>query len=411
VATKLLFYAHNGGGLGHLSRLTKIGRYLQSEIGNLAILYLTQCAAVTSFPLPAGSDIVRLPTLSYTPALVVPKTLALPFDEILAVRREVMRAASVAYGPDFFLVDHSPVGVRGDLIPAIRALRELPNPPRIVCGLLDMLEPEYTRRRWDDLGIIQALDELYDEVWVYGSREIFDVAEQYAMPEAVARKVRYLGYVGVSPPAVSPRVVRDELGVGSGKLVVVSVGGAGLQHTELLTAYLDALDSMPSEIAIHSVLITGSQAPADIVGAIRERSDRMAGQHPALRRFHVVDFTPRFEEYLVAADAVVVRGGYNTVVEAISFGVRPIVVPANQANSEQRIRGEIFARKGVLRVPDPALPLPEALVAELSEAFAKPAGAIVEPRVAGLDLDGLSRFRDHFVRLMTDRRRAAHSAD
>jgi predicted glycosyltransferase len=406
VPTKLLFYAHNGRGLGHFSRLSKIGRLLQSEVGDLSILFLTQCSMAHGFDLPAGSDVVRIPGVLPDETGPWVKALPLAFEDVHEVRRQVMLATSLAYRPDLFLVDHSPAGVLGDLLPALRALDELPERPTIVCGLLDMVGPEAIRRKWEATGAMRALDEIYDEIWVYGCREFFDVAERYGMPESVARKVRYCGYIGVDTPTRSREEIRKELGVENRKLVAVTVGGMGLDGSDLLDLYLDALERLPLDAGVLSLLVTGPEAPADVVGAIRARCDRVASERPRSREFRVREFVPGLAAYLKAADAVLTRGGYNTVTEAVSLGVRPVVVPLAQANTEQRLRAEIFEQIGLLRLPDPRRPAPEALAAALAETL----DASLEERVphdARVDFGGLRRIRDNYLRLMESRRREA----
>jgi predicted glycosyltransferase len=134
--------------------------------------------------------------------------------------------------------------------------------------------------------------------------------------------------------------VRDELGVGDRKLVIVTVGGIGTDGGDLLTAYLDALELLSPETPIHSVLVVGTDFRPDVIDEIRARSEGVTG--PA-RTFQIFSFIPELVEYLAAADAVVSRGGYNVVTEALSLGVRPIVVPVQKANSEQVMRATMFA--------------------------------------------------------------------
>ena len=162
------------------------------------------------------------------------------------------RAASVAYAPGLLLSTIRP-WVSSEIVDlALRALKQLPTSTH------DRLR--LARHAWAPSACggsgghrrHAALDEFYDEISVYGSREIFDVVEQYRMPDAVAKKVRYCGYIGVEPPERSPEALRDELDLGSRKLVVVTVGGIGLDEGSLLTDYLDALDLMPAETAIHT---------------------------------------------------------------------------------------------------------------------------------------------------------------
>ena len=90
----------------------------------------------------------------------------------------------------------------------------------------------------------------------------------------------------------------------------------------------------------------------------------------ALPNVRVVDFDPDFAAVVQAADAVVCMGGYNSIVESVYFGKRPIVVPRVPGSEEQILRAEGFARLGLATVvgPDPldASSLWDAIDRELS---------------------------------------------
>jgi len=80
--TKLLLYAHNGGGLGHLSRQLKIAAFLQAEVGDLSILLLTQSSMAHAFPLPPGTDVVKLPEALLGKELLALKDLPMPLEAV-----------------------------------------------------------------------------------------------------------------------------------------------------------------------------------------------------------------------------------------------------------------------------------------------------------------------------------------
>jgi predicted glycosyltransferase len=65
-------------------------------------------------------------------------------------------------------------------------------------------------------------------------------------------------------------------------------------------------------------------------------------------------------------------GGYNSVVEAVSFGKRPVIVPRLPGALEQKLRAEGFARLGLARMVSPETLSPEnlwnAIDAELANA-------------------------------------------
>ena len=398
--TKLLLYAHNGGGLGHLSRQLKIAAFLQAEVGHLSILLLTQSSLTHVFRLPPGTDVVKLPEVLQRKEFVASKALPLPAEDVMGLRQQIVRATALAYQPDFFLVDYSPLGVRQELLPILRALRESPCKPMIVCGLLDMTGPSYIRNQWQAVRAIPALEELYDEIWVYGCQALFDPIKEYQLSDTVAQKVKFCGYLGVDPPNRSAQAIREELRIGHSKLVLATVGGLGGDGFPVLDAYLGAIQSLPRDLEIHSVLITGAELPSAQREILYHRSDQIARASSGSRSIRLLDFSPQFLDYLTASDVVVARAGYNTVTEILSFGKQAIIVPRDSYTMEQVLRASLLEERALARVIHPDRLAPE----PLAEALLAALHAQPLPRqclaAAGFDLNGLQQVKAHFLRLL-----------
>jgi len=398
--TKLLLYAHNGGGLGHLSRQLKIAAFLQAEVGDLSILLLTQSSMAHAFPLPPGTDVVKLPEVLQRKEFVASKALPLPLEDVMQLRQRIMRTTALAYQPEFFLVDYSPLGVRQELLPILRALREAPRKAVIVCGLLDITGPSYIREQWQAVNAMPVLEELYDEIWVYGCQVLFDPIKEYQLSDTVAQKVKFCGYLGVDPPNRSAQAIREEVGVGHGKLVLVTVGGLGRDGFPVFDAYFRALEHIPNELEVHSVLVTGLELPLAQREILRVRSHQIARASSGSRSIRLLDFSPQLLDYLVASDVVVARGGYNTATEILSLGKQAIIVPLDSHTMEQVLRASLLEERDLARVIHPdrfsAELLAEALLCALN------APPILRERllVAGFDLNGLLQVKAHFLRLL-----------
>ena len=58
----------------------------------------------------------------------------------------------------------------------------MPN-TRLVLGLRDIVDsPDVVRRLWEAEDVYNLLEHGYDQILVYGNRELFDVAEAYRLP-------------------------------------------------------------------------------------------------------------------------------------------------------------------------------------------------------------------------------------
>ena len=346
--------------------------------------------------LPPNADIVKIPTIITSGAEGTrPPMLDAGVAEIASLRAEVTRRVLEVFEPEVFLVDNFPLGVRLELLPALRSMRR--QPTRTVLGLRDVVDPpEKVRRDWGRDGLFEIIERYYDHIVVYGMREVLDAVEAYGLSDEIAAKLSYCGYVTDSRPAPRPPgEVREELGVNAGYLLA-TVGGGG-DGRPLLEAFLGALDRFPDRPA---VLTTGEFMSAQDREAIA-RAARHRKQ--VIVRTHIDDLPSA----MAAADLVVTMGGYNTSAEILAVGACAVIVPRywrsgehgdkgkSGFDAEQFVRSEGLARFGVVEMVDPRDFSAEALGAAMQHALEKP-----RRRISGeLSLDGAERVADRLIAL------------
>jgi predicted glycosyltransferase len=148
-----------------------------------------------------------------------------------------------------------------------------------------------------------------------------------------------------------------------------------------------------------SLVITGPELDASKQVEIHS----LARQH---ERVQIIEFTDDMMAYLDAADLVVSMGGYNTICEILSLRKRAIIVPRVKPVSEQWIRAERMAARGLFRTLHPDKTTPEILMKEVSAELSahrvcsRPSATInmeALPRIAALmdhwrRTDGFARF-------------------
>ena len=251
-----------------------------------------------------------------------------------------------------------------------------------VLGLRDVMdEPASLVEEWERKGVFPALDELYDDIWVYGLPEIFDPlseipadgpsrgqAELHRLP--AARGVR--GVAALSGP-----------GAAGARYILVTTGGGG-DGEDLIDWVIRGLRARPG-------LETGrswSSAPS-----CRPSSGRPSTTASrATRGSRRVTFEAHVEPLFERAAAVVAMGGYNTFCEILSFGKRALLVPRTRPRMEQHLRAERAARLGLVRMlPDGGARDPALMAAALRELpHPEPPGAALRDRLLG----GLERIAD-----------------
>ena len=97
-----------------------------------------------------------------------------------------------------------PLGLLGEVRKTLEMLKRSGG-CRLVLGLRDIMdEPEVLATEWRRKRVMPALERLYDEIWVYGLRQIYDPISAYRLPPKVAAKTRFTGYLKREPrPEIS----------------------------------------------------------------------------------------------------------------------------------------------------------------------------------------------------------------
>src|SRR5947208_896331 len=242
-----LMYAQDGKGMGHITRTTTIAKHLLAAHPNSVAYITTESPVIGEFTLPERCDYLKLPRrMSPTTMVETEAEHEAAIDHFrIHVRSRILREAALSLVPDLVLVDHEPLGRKGEFREGLYALKEKSPSTKFVFGLRDIMDGvTRIRAQWRDLGVYDALENVYDGIAVYGSRDMYDVAEAYAIPPSVRRKLHYCGYVVRDLPAQNGTTVREQLGLPpTGPLVFATVGG-GCDGYPVLEATANALDRL-----------------------------------------------------------------------------------------------------------------------------------------------------------------------
>lgn len=369
---KILLYSHDTFGLGNIRRTLLLAEELSTQYEGAAILIVTGSPMIQAFRIPTGVDYVKLPCLDRTDSeRYEPRFLQQCADEVKRTRSAILRNTVLGFDPDLMIVDKRAAGVDGELLPALRALRESGSIAKLVLGVRDILDaPERTRASLKNNGSFEIIEEFYDEVWIYGSRCIFDAVKEYDFPDSVARITHFCGYLK-RPTA---QTTRDD----GPPNVLVTTGGGG-DGLALIRTYLAGLAELPRSTALRTTVVFGPQmSPTDREGLLQEFG--------YLADVAFLDFEADLTKRYAAADVVVSLAGYNTVCELLSFAHRAILVPRAEPVQEQLIRARLLAAKGYFDLIEREELQPDTLIARVLSAL-KPIPTAVPP----LDLDGLPR--------------------
>ncbi|MGH2968135.1 MAG: glycosyltransferase family protein [Solirubrobacteraceae bacterium] len=352
-----MFYSHDTYGLGHLRRTLALARFLPAGRPMLSQLIVTGSPLAHRFQLPPRTDYIKLPSvLKMGVETYESRSLGVPFGTLRDLREDMLLSTARHFQPQLLLVDNVPRGLKGELVPTLRLLKE--RSCRLVLGLRDVVdEADRVRETWERDGSYELLENLYDMILVYGRRDVYDVVAEYSFQARARAKTRFVGYLRREPPARSPETLREELGLESGRLVLVMAGGGGDGYG-LLRAVVEAIRLGGDGVRFDCLLLGGPLMPP-------EDRRRVLALAAGERFIRFVDFVDDVASYVAAADVIVSMGGYNSVCEVLSAGKTAIVVPRTTPRREQLIRAEALQRRGLLRMLEPDRLTAESLLVEI----------------------------------------------
>jgi predicted glycosyltransferase len=376
---RILMYSQDSYGLGHLRRATNFANAMVAKRPDLSVLLVVDSPVAPFFDLQERIDFVKLPTVVKVEAGVFrPGRLLTDYSLVKAMRSTVNREVLARFRPDLVLVDHMPGGANRELVPALRLIRALAYPTRIVLGVRDIIDdPAVTCAVWEREGFYDTLKRYYDSVLIYGSADVFPTAARYQIEAALPGQIRYCGYVCNMDPVKEPGQVRAKLELGGDPIILVTAGG-GADAFRLMQTYLEALPLVNGTLRATTIMVTGPFMPEEQRKWIRDRARELGVQV----RTSVSDSL----SHLNAAELVVSMAGYNTVSEILRFRKRAILVPRLGPSAEQRMRAAIFSQRGLVTTIDPCELSARRLAAAIVDTLSKPAPAAMQmPAMHGVN--------------------------
>ena len=337
----ILMYSHDTYGLGHIRRTMAIASHLQNA--NTNILILTGSPIVGRFTFPEQVDFVRIPgMIKKTNNEYQSLSIRIEASQALKIRTDIIKATAKTFQPDLFIVDKEPLGLKREVLPTLKWLKRNTPKTKTILGLRDILDDSSViRKDWSKKRVYHYLKTLYDEIWVYGERDIYDPIRQYHLSDELAAKVIFTGYIPRRKiDETTPAKIRKQFRVFDDDIFIVVTTGGGGDGSEVLEHYISLHDQYPESLPFKSVMITGPFMPKSKRTELRKRASKCG--------IKVMPFHPRMEELFKAADLVVSMGGYNTLCEILTQRTPALIIPRESPRLEQLIRAERMQKRGLI---------------------------------------------------------------
>jgi predicted glycosyltransferase len=285
-----------------------------------------------------------------------------PVDEAWrSARRTTLLDLYRNIDPAVVLLELFPFGRRQfafELIPLLETIHIEANRAHVACSVRDVLVA--SRKPGRDAEVVAIVRRFFDAVLVHGDPRLIPFDATFKAAGEIADLIHHTGYVtsGTVAAAEATPAAHDE--------VLVSAGG-GAVGAPLLFA---AMQARPLTALAGKTwrFLTGPNLPE----ADYAKLQRMAGKAAVVERFR-----PDFPALLKGCAISISQAGYNTTMDILTAGARAVVIPYETGGeTEQRLRAEILASKGLLTVVPAAELSASRLAAAVAEAMAKPAAPL-----------------------------------
>lgn len=337
-------------GIGHLKRAATLARALERAGFDVTL-------ASGGMPV-AGIPALQLPAVSSPDFKQLLDENGKPVDEAWkARRRDALLQAFELSRADVLIVELFPFGrrqMRFELLPLLEAAKDT----LTVCSVRDLLQPRPKR----EAEAVETIERYFDHVLVHGDPRIAPFERTFGLAPRIAHKVHYTGYV-VDETELQGHAGRDE--------VIVSAGGGavGTRLLETATAARPLTTLRDRTWRVITGIHAQQPAPRSVPGLLVERFRN--------------DFTVLLRNCVLSVS----QGGYNTVLETLHARARAVLVPyAGGEESEQTLRAQLLADRGLVEMVEESALTPESLAAAVDRAAARP-----RPPQGAVDLDGARR--------------------
>ncbi len=325
----ILIYAHDGRGLGHVSRSIGVGMALRRLFPELKVLFVTGSRLAQELIGPAPLDWLKLP--SYATRVEGGKSRGIPGPsrysdaELGAIRAYELQHLVSLYRPRLVLVDHTPQGKHRELVSAISAGKALRT--QWVLGVRGVVG-EVPQARSDFAAELFAAH--YRALIWYGDSRVLGPSHCRLLERHYGTQPVEVGYV-VRLAELSCWQDRPAPPVESyaGTIAVPWLGEGSLSFLKALAA---ALQKIPKAHGDWRIFLDAGADP----GVEQAISELFRG----LRNCRIELPGGSYATALSHSKTALVYGGYNSIMDMLHVRLPGLVVIREMADDEQRIHLE-----------------------------------------------------------------------
>ena len=250
------------------------------------------------------------------------------------------------------------------MVPLLQAAKSEEKAPLIISSVRDILVAQTKPGRNDEM--LDLVKTYFDKVIVHGDPNLISLDRTFPHTEVIKDQIFYTGYV------VDRSGIKGGDGAPGHDEVIVSSGGGAVGTDLLKTA-----------IAARNLSVLKEKTWRLMVGATVDQEVFDELQALATEGIIIERARKDFTTLLMNCALSISQGGYNTVMEILYAKCRAVIVPyAGGVETEQTLRAELLASKGVLQIADEEGLTASTLAQKVDSAYAGP------PSSAQIDVTG-----------------------
>jgi predicted glycosyltransferase len=333
-------------GIGHLMR----ARLIAGALADAGFdTHLVTGGRPTGGRLPHGVRTIQLPPIHASDGTFKPLRDAdgQPVDDAYRRRRrDLLLEAYESAAPDVVIFETFPFGRRAlhfEIVPLLERIASTRRRPLVIASVRDILQKRDNVEREREM--LLSARRWFDAVLVHGDRRFSRLDETFPLASELGIPVHYTGFVvaNAESPSIPDARGRNE--------VVVSAGGGTVGVNLLTTALAAQKRSRFGHLRWRT--LAGPNIPNDVFERLRDA----AGPGTIVERARE-DFAALLGQALISVS----QAGYNTVLDVVRSGARPVVVPfAEEGETEQRMRANRLRELELAVVVDDGADSPVAL--------------------------------------------------
>jgi predicted glycosyltransferase len=370
---RVLFYVQHLLGIGHQRRGATLTRAMQDA--GLDVTYVSGGHGIPNLDL-GGAELVQLPPVRavdlYFKKLVDENDQPIN-DAWRERRRDGLLAVWRRIQPHVIVLELYPFGrrqMRFELLPLLDAALASERRPIIASSVRGVLVASPKPERLVEM--LKRVETYFDHVLVHGDPGLVPFESTFPHAAQIAGKLHYTGYV------VDRTGQRGGPGSPGWDEVLVSSGG-GAMGDALMRSAIQARAKSTLNGKRWRVLV-GVKVPEEEYQALIA----LAAESGKTGDIVVERARGDFPTMLMNCALSISQGGYNTLMECMHAGCRAIIVPyAGGLETEQTLRAELLAKRGVITVLAETELSPGAMAEAVERSLAGPGAA-----TAGVRTDG-----------------------